>query len=68
MNEPVDWNAVRAEAHKPFRNCQHFAFDRISFKAKSNFFHFQLRQLVWATSNHDVYLHNQTRVRSKCPC
>ena len=57
---PSDLDAVCLAPREPRRPFFEFAHNTRS--VRSNFVHFQLRNLVWATSKHDAYVMSENRV------
>ena len=43
-------------------NGKYYRFAHNTRAVRSNFVHFQLRNLVWATSKHDAYVMNENRI------
>ncbi|WOL06390.1 WD repeat-containing protein [Canna indica] len=46
----------RSECHPTEKGAMYYEFWQNTRSVKSTILHFQLRNLVWATSKHDVYL------------
>ncbi|CAN4096882.1 unnamed protein product [Withania somnifera] len=55
-NIPQSGEASEKEGKATKKVCSYYEFRRNSRSVKSTILHFQLRNLVWATSKHDVYL------------
>ncbi|KAK4343947.1 hypothetical protein RND71_037041 [Anisodus tanguticus] len=55
-NIPQSGEASVKECKATKKECSYYEFTRNSRSVKSTILHFQLRNLVWATSKHDVYL------------
>ncbi|XP_060209026.1 uncharacterized WD repeat-containing protein C2A9.03-like isoform X2 [Lycium barbarum] len=55
-NIPQSGEASEKECKATTKECSFYEFRRNSRSVKSTILHFQLRNLVWATSKHDVYL------------
>ncbi|KAL3503692.1 hypothetical protein ACH5RR_038141 [Cinchona calisaya] len=55
-NIPLSGEASEKDCKRTDKGATFYEFRQNSRSVKSTFLHFQLRNLVWATSKHDVYL------------
>uniref|UniRef100_A0A7S0RS80 DUF2415 domain-containing protein n=1 Tax=Pyramimonas obovata TaxID=1411642 RepID=A0A7S0RS80_9CHLO len=59
--DEVDRNVLAKQSKRFKKGGQYYAFQLNTRKVRCTIVHFQLRNLVWATSKHDVYImHNST--------
>lgn len=66
LNLEVDPAALAAEATAVAGGQRLYGFVHNCRRVRSNFMHFQLRNLLWATSKHDVYVMSDNTVTHWC--
>lgn len=64
FDDVVSYDATRARTNLPRANGngKYYRFAHNTRAVRSNFVHFQLRNLVWATSKNDAYVMSENRV------
>ncbi|KAL2466993.1 Transducin/WD40 repeat-like superfamily protein [Abeliophyllum distichum] len=61
-NKPQSGEGLEKECKITKKGSSYYEFRRNSTSVKSTILHFQLRNLVWSTSKHDVYFMSQSSV------